>query len=92
MIRPRLCDLGSPTTREGVRASARAVVAIAPKDADGQIQCCSCSLAEWLGDWCKTGGASGRRIFSLPFLDREWGVEWILRLAAAETRVPAWTS
>jgi len=34
-------------------------------------------------DWCKTGGASGCRIFSLLFLDRGWGVEWILRLAAA---------
>ena len=28
-------------------------------------------------------GASGCRIFSLLFLDRGWGVEWILRLAAA---------
>src|ERR1700753_3883385 len=39
-------------------------------------------------DWCKTGGASGCRIFSLPFLDRGWGVEWILRLAAAGDEGP----
>jgi hypothetical protein len=36
-----------------------------------------------LGDWCKTGGASACRIFSLLFLDRGWGVEWILKLAVA---------
>ena len=44
-------------------------------------------MNNWLrvseGDWCKTGGASACRIFSLLFLDRGWGVEWILRLAAA---------
>ena len=34
-------------------------------------------------DQCKTGDAGGCRILSLPFLDRGWGVEWILRLAAA---------
>jgi hypothetical protein len=37
-------------------------------------------------DWCKTGGASARRIFSL--LDRGWGVEWILKLAAAGDEGP----
>src|ERR1700735_817504 len=40
------------------------------------------------GDWCKTGGASGCRIFSLPSLDRGWGVEWILRLVAAGDEGP----
>ena len=34
-------------------------------------------------DWCETGGASACRISSLLFLDRGWGVEWILKLAAA---------
>jgi hypothetical protein len=34
-------------------------------------------------NWCKTGGASACRIFSLLFLGRGWGVEWILKLAVA---------
>jgi hypothetical protein len=34
-------------------------------------------------DWCETGGASACRVFSLLFLERRWGVEWILKLAAA---------
>ena len=38
--------------------------------------------------WCKTGGASACRIFSLLFLDRGWGVEWILKLAAAGDEGP----
>ena len=39
-------------------------------------------------DWCKTGGASACLIFSLLFLDRGWGVEWILKLAAAGDEGP----
>jgi hypothetical protein len=35
------------------------------------------SSAHGSWDWCKTGGASACRIFSLLFLDRGWGVEWI---------------
>ena len=37
----------------------------------------------WPSGLVQRWGASGCRIFSLPFLDRGWGVEWILRLAAA---------
>jgi hypothetical protein len=35
------------------------------------------------GDRRETGGDSACRVFSLLFSDRGWGVEWILRLAAA---------
>ncbi|MEA2729916.1 MAG: hypothetical protein QOF70_4391, partial [Acetobacteraceae bacterium] len=35
------------------------------------------------GDRRETGGGSACRVFSLLFSDRGWGVEWILRLAAA---------
>jgi hypothetical protein len=34
-------------------------------------------------DWCETGGAGSRRVFSRLSLDRGWGVEWTLKLAAA---------
>jgi hypothetical protein len=30
-----------------------------------------------------SGGASSCRMVSLPFLDREWGVEWIVKLTVA---------
>jgi hypothetical protein len=40
------------------------------------------------GHWCKTGGAVACRIFSLLFVDRGWGVEWILKLAAAGDEGP----
>ena len=33
-------------------------------------------------------GASGCRVFSLLFLDRRWGVEWILKLAASGDEGP----
>src|SRR5580693_5027182 len=41
----------------------------------------SLSIISW--DWCKTGGASACRIFSPLFVDRGWGVKWILKLAVA---------
>ena len=40
------------------------------------------------GHWCKTGGAVACRIFSLLFVDGGWGVEWILKLAAAGDEGP----
>jgi hypothetical protein len=36
-----------------------------------------------LRDRRATGGARAYRVFLLLFSDRGWGVEWILRLAAA---------
>ena len=39
-------------------------------------------------DWCKTGGAGACLIFLLLFLDRGWGVEWILKLTAAGDEGP----
>ncbi|MEA2731479.1 MAG: hypothetical protein QOF70_5954, partial [Acetobacteraceae bacterium] len=40
-------------------------------------------LPIWTWDRRETGGGSACRVFSLLFSDRGWGVEWILRLAAA---------
>ena len=39
-------------------------------------------------DWCKTGGGAACGIFSLLFLDRGWGVKWILKLVAAGDEGP----
>jgi hypothetical protein len=47
-IEARLYDLGNPTTPAGLRAAAAAAVATAPKNLEGEIECWSFGLAEWL--------------------------------------------
>jgi hypothetical protein len=47
-IEDKLTELGNPTTHAGTRAMARASVAWAPRDPDGEITAGVAGLAEWL--------------------------------------------
>jgi hypothetical protein len=47
-IENKLTELGNPTTHAGMRAMARASVAWAPRDPDGEITAGVAGLAEWL--------------------------------------------
>jgi hypothetical protein len=47
-IEDKLTELGNPTTHAGMRAMARASVAWAPRDLDGEITAGVAGLAEWL--------------------------------------------
>lgn len=47
-IENRLYELGNPNTPAGMQSMARASVACAPKNLDGEITCGASGLAEWL--------------------------------------------
>jgi hypothetical protein len=47
------------------------------------------AIARTNWDHRETGGASVCRVFSLLFSDRGWGMDWILRLAAAGGEGPS---